>query len=91
MKINFTCNVKTTTQSIVLYCATFLNFNNIAWIKSPLKSSYLNPIELMRNELKQHVRKRMILSETDAEMTEIKVILEKNENWSNHRIILKCK
>ncbi|RNA38623.1 Transposable element Tcb1 transposase [Brachionus plicatilis] len=51
-----------------LLCTTFLNVNNIVWIKSPPKSPDLNAIELMWNELKQHVRKRMILSEADAEI-----------------------
>ncbi|RNA06898.1 hypothetical protein BpHYR1_029922 [Brachionus plicatilis] len=51
-------------------------------IKSPLKNPNLNPFKLTWNELKQHVRKRMILSEADAEMSVISDI-ERYGDWSN--------
>ncbi|CAF0894361.1 unnamed protein product [Brachionus calyciflorus] len=47
-------------------CRSFLNLNNIDWIKSPPKSPDLNPIELVWNELKDFVRKKMIGTGTDA-------------------------
>ncbi|RNA22249.1 hypothetical protein BpHYR1_011426 [Brachionus plicatilis] len=58
-------------------------------IKSPPKSPDFNLIELIWNELKQHVRKRMILTEADAKMAKLyksfkKVVLAKNGDCSNH-------
>ncbi|RNA31297.1 Transposable element Tcb1 transposase [Brachionus plicatilis] len=76
-----------------LLCTTFLNFYNIVWIKFPPKSPDLNPIKLMWNELKQHVRKRMILSEADAEMAtkdfEKSLTKEKCQNYINHLKVIK--
>ncbi|CAF0988238.1 unnamed protein product [Brachionus calyciflorus] len=47
-------------------CKSFLALNEINWIKSPPKSPDLNPIELLWNEMKTFVRKKMVFNESDV-------------------------